>query len=74
MDDGGVHGVHGAVIGELIVVPIATFIAATYVTMPVIDTAVIADMGTPIPVIPVIAATRKCPIGRGPERADIGSD
>jgi hypothetical protein len=74
VNNGRVYGVYGAIIGELIVVPIAAFIAAADITMPVIDTAVIADVRTPISVIPVIAASRKRPIGRRPERPDVGSD
>jgi hypothetical protein len=74
VNDGCVYRVYGAVIGELIVVPIAAFIAAADITLPVIDTAVIADMRTPIAVVPVIAASRKRPVGRRPERADVGSD
>jgi hypothetical protein len=74
VDYSGVHGVYGTVIGELIVVPIAAFIAAANITLTVIDTAVIADVRTPIAVVPVIAASGKRPIRRGPERADVGSD
>jgi hypothetical protein len=73
VDNRRVYGVYRAIVRELIMVPIAAFIPTATITMAVIDAAIEADMQTPIPVIPVIAAGRKCPVGRGPERADIGS-
>jgi len=74
VNDGCIHIVDGAVIVERTSVPISALIAAAHITEAVIDTAIVTNVRTPIPVMPEIAAANERPIRRGPERADVRSN
>jgi hypothetical protein len=74
VNNGDVDVVHRAVVSEPILVPISSFVAAAPVTEAVIDAAVVADMLTPISMVPLIATTPERPVRRRPKRANIGSN
>jgi hypothetical protein len=69
----GIHVRHAAVIRERVVVPVTAFIAAAYVSVAVVDPAVVADMRAPVTRVPYIAVARKTPKGRCPQCADVRS-
>jgi hypothetical protein len=73
-NDRGIHIVDGAVVVERTSVPIAALIAAAPITEAVIDTAIVANVRTPIAVAPEIAPANERPIRRRPERADVRSN
>lgn len=72
--DGDVHIVHGAVVGEVIAVPIAALVAIAAVAEAVVDSAVVTDVASPISPVPAIltAVVVIPPEARGPESAGIG--
>jgi hypothetical protein len=74
VNDRGIHIVDGAVVVERTSVPIAALIAAAHITEPIIDTAIVANVRTPIPMAPEIAPANERPIRRRPERADVRSN
>jgi hypothetical protein len=55
-----------SVVSEAAAIPIAAVVAATRVSKAVIDSAIKADMVTPIAAMPAIAAFIEIPIGRRP--------
>ncbi len=69
-----IHVVNGAVVVEHTSVPISSLITAAHVTESVIDSAIEADVRTPVSVMPAIGPANERPIRRRPERADIGSN
>jgi len=60
---------HGAVVVEVVTVPIAAKIAGSDITEPVINTAIKADMKAPVPMVEPIPATIETPVRRSPESA-----
>jgi hypothetical protein len=68
VNDSGVHVVDRAVVSKLVMIPIPALIAAADITVAVIDAAVVANVMTPIPVVPAIATVVISPVGRGPKR------
>jgi hypothetical protein len=74
VNDGSIHIVHGAIVVEYTSVPVPSLIAATAITEAVIDTAIEADVRTPVAVMPPIAPAKERPIRRRPERTDVGSN
>jgi len=62
----------GAVVVEVIAVPVAAKVADAYITEAVINSAVVADMETPVARMEAVTAAIKAPIRRGPERTIVG--
>jgi hypothetical protein len=74
VNNGSIYVVHSAVVSELTPVPISSFIATTNITRAVVDSAIKADVRTPISVVPAISTTTERPIRRRPKRANIGGN
>jgi hypothetical protein len=72
VDDGDVYVVYSTVIEELSSTPVTAFVADSDVAVTVVDSAVEADVWTPISDIPDIEAIRPTPIAWRPEEADFG--
>src|SRR5579871_2833619 len=66
------HVVAGAVVIEVIVIPMAAFVTVAEVAEAVIDTAVEADVPAPIAGMPEIHAARPAPIAWRPEQSNLG--
>ncbi len=67
-----VHVVHRAVVVEGSMIPVSAFIADTTVAEAVVDAAVEADMGAPIPLIPSVGVAAPTPVTGSPEKANLG--
>jgi hypothetical protein len=72
MGDVDVDAVDGAVVVEVISVPIAAVITAAGVTKAVVNSAVEADVRTPVAGVKKEAAVAPSPIAGGPKEADFG--
>ena len=79
VDDGVVVGIaastnvgDGAVVVEVIAAPVTSEVADADVAEAVIDTTVVADVGTPVAVVEAVAAVVVAPVGRRPESAVVG--
>ena len=59
--------IHGPVVSEDAVSPIAALIARTHIAEAIIDAAIESDMRSPISGVPNIEAVPPAPITRGPE-------
>jgi len=64
--------VDGAVVGELIAVPIASLIADADIAKAVVDPAVEADIAAPVSAMETVAIVDESPVSRCPKRALIG--
>src|SRR5882672_10095312 len=66
VDNGDVHVVHGAVVEKVAVVPTSAFVAISKVAVSVVDTAVEADLRTPIAFVESKSAFVPRPISWSP--------
>src|ERR1700761_6278597 len=57
MNDRDIHIGHGSGGGEYVSIPVAAFVASANVAVAVVDTAVEADMRSPITAMPAVPAT-----------------
>lgn len=64
--------VNGAVVGELIAVPVAALVADADIAKAVIDSAVEADVTAPVSAMETVAVVDEAPVSRRPKRALIG--
>jgi len=64
--------VDGAVVVEVVAMPVAAEVAGADVTEAVVNTAVEADVETPVAVVEAVAAAVEAPIGGCPESAVVG--
>ena len=71
VDDVDVHVGDGAIVVEVISLPIATEETEADVTVAIVNAAIEADMGTPVAAVEHIVAAVVSPVRRGPERAVI---
>lgn len=71
-DAGDIDAVDGAVVVEVISVPIAAVIAVTGVAESIVDTAVEADVQAPEAAMKAVAAAVEAPVTGGPERTVVG--
>jgi hypothetical protein len=60
---------HGAVVVEVIVVPVSALVSAAYIAKAIVHAAIKADIAAPISMIKTITATKVAPVARRPERA-----
>jgi hypothetical protein len=65
----GIHVVHFAVIRKVPVIPIAPLISSAHIPRSIIDSAIKADVGTPVAAMLKIAVAAIAPIRRRPKRA-----
>jgi hypothetical protein len=79
VDDGVVIGIaaatdvgDGAIVVEVVTLPVATEVAYADVAIAVVHTTVIADMGTPVAAVEAVTAVVIAPVGRRPESAVVG--
>ena len=74
-DDGRIDVVHRPVIAEgpPVSIPVTTLVTTAGIAMAVVDAAIVADVRTPVTVVPVIAGFIVSPVRRRPERSHIGS-
>ncbi len=63
-----------AVVIEIVVVPVATVIATANISMPIVDAAVVADMRSPVAVIPAVTIVHPAPVAGCPQSANIRCD
>jgi hypothetical protein len=73
VDVGDVHAteiVHGRVVSEDAVAPVAALVAGAHIAETVIDAAVESDMRPPIATVEDVHALTPAPIARGPEQTD----
>jgi hypothetical protein len=73
VDVGDVHAteiVHGRVVAEDAVSPVAAFVAGAHIAETVIDTAVVSNMRPPVSGVPNIKAVPPAPISGRPEQPD----
>jgi len=70
--DAGANAVGGAVVIEIIAVPVAAVVADAGVAEAVVDAAVKADVGTPVAVVEAPAFVVPAPVAGGPESAVVG--
>jgi hypothetical protein len=66
VNDGDVDVRDLAVVVELIVVPIPAVVAAANITVAVVHAAVVADVATPIPLMPPVTARVIAPVSGSP--------
>ena len=71
---GGIYVRDRPVVVEVVVVPIAAVVAVTHITVAIVDAAVIADVRTPIAMIPAIVGIGPAPVAWRPKCTDIGGD
>ena len=67
---GGVYVIHGAVIKEMIVIPVAALIAETAIAEAVVHAAVKADVRAPVTGVPEITTAAPTPVAGSPEETD----
>ena len=72
MDVDFVDAIDGAVVEEVVAVPVAALIAVAAVSESVVDAAIEADVRAPVSAMEEIAAAEEAPVRRRPERADVG--
>src|SRR5690606_14333436 len=65
-----VDAIDGAVVVEVVVLPVAALVAAAKVAEPIVDAAVITDLAAPVPGMPAIGVADIAPIAGRPEGAD----
>lgn len=70
-DDRRIHIRDRPVVEEVVVVPVSAIVTPAHIAMPVIDAAVIADVRSPIAMVPAEAAIHPSPITGSPQRADV---
>lgn len=68
----GVDVVHIAVVVEVGVAPVAAFVSVPVIAVAVIHAAVVADMASPIAIVPAIAAVIRVPVSWRPQCTNIG--
>ena len=68
---GRVHVVGGAVVSEVVSVPVAALVSVAGVAMAVIDAAVVADVASPVAAMPAVTSAVEVPEPGCPERAFI---
>src|ERR1700747_1416049 len=73
-DDGGVYVRDGAVVVEVIAVPVAAFVASAEVTVAVVNPPVVADVRSPIAVAPHVMAAEPSPVTGGPQGTEVWRD
>jgi hypothetical protein len=64
--------IDGAVVGEIISMPVSALIANADISKAVIHSAIEADVAAPIAVVEAIASTDEAPVGRRPQCALVG--
>jgi hypothetical protein len=62
-----VHVVDGAVIGEVVVVPVAALISESNVAEAVVDAAIVADVAAPITAVEAVTALNEAPVAGSPQ-------
>ena len=62
----------GAVVVEVVAVPVAAEVADTDVAEAVVNTAVVADVRAPVAAVEAVASAVETPVGRGPKSAVVG--
>src|SRR5271169_640305 len=67
-----IHVIHRAVVTELVVSPVSAFVAGSAVAIAIVNTAVKADSGTPVAIIPGIGIAAPAPITWRPKQANFG--
>ena len=72
VDGGCVDVGDGAVVHEVVVVPVATVIAVAVIAVAVRNAAIVADVRTPVALVEAEDAAEDSPKSRCPERAGIG--
>ena len=72
VDVRNVHMIDGAVVVEVIAIPIAPAVAQAGVAIPVVDAAIEADVAGPEAVMEAVPIALVPPVARSPERAGIG--
>jgi hypothetical protein len=65
-DDRRIHACDGAVVVEVVVIPIAALIARAKVAVAVIHAAIKAQVRSPVAVVPQVAVAVEAPIARRP--------
>jgi hypothetical protein len=68
-----IHIRYRAIVLHPAVIPISAIVSAARISIAVIDTAVIADVRTPVAAMPMVGAAIVTPPGRRPQRAHIRS-
>jgi hypothetical protein len=71
VNDGFIHVANSGVVVKSMVAPVAALIPIAVVAVTVIHSAVKPDVGTPVAVVPVVAAAIKAPVTRRPQRSDV---
>jgi hypothetical protein len=69
-----IHAVDGAVVVEVVSVPVAAVITGAGVAEAVVNAAVEADVRAPVAAIEAIAVAEEAPVGWSPERSRIGCE
>jgi hypothetical protein len=69
----GIHIRYRAVVFHPAVIPISAIVSTAGISIAVIDAAVIADVRTPVPAMPIIGVAIVTPPRRRPQRAHIRS-
>ena len=72
MDVDFVDAIDGAVVEEVVAVPVTALIAVAAVSEAVVDAAIEADVRAPVSAMEEIAAAEETPVRRRPECADVG--
>ena len=67
-----VDAVDGAVIEEVVTVPVTAFIAMAAIAEAIVDAAIEADVRAPVSTMEQVPAAEEAPVRRRPERANIG--
>jgi hypothetical protein len=73
-DAGYVDAIDGAVVVEVIPVPVTAVVARACVAEAVVNASVEADVRTPEAWIEAVAVAKEAPVGRGPERSGVGGE
>jgi hypothetical protein len=71
-DVGGIDVGDSTVVIKAVALPVAAVVAGTDIPVAVVNTAVEADMRTPVAMMEAIPATEEAPVGRRPEGAVVG--
>ena len=65
-DDGAVHLYDRCIVTKIVTIPAAAIKSRSCIAVSVVDAAIVADLGTPVPGVPAITAVIPAPVAGGP--------
>ena len=72
VNDGCIDIHHGGIIPEVAAMPFPAYEPGSPIAVPIIDSAIKANMRTPIAAVPTIDSAGKAPVTRGPQKSGLG--